>query len=235
MGLQTIELFAGAGGGVYASKLLGHSVVCYVEADALCQDILRARIADGTFDDAPIWSDVCTFDGQAWRGKYDLLCGGFPCQPFSSAARGNHVATDLWPEMLRITQESRPRRVFAENVAKAAIEPAAADLYAEGYDVAYGRLSCADLGAVHRRTRWWLFAYAHEDGQPRRPVSTEVVVDRRLSGLAWAEDPTGHLGMDAGMAGRLKRLGTLGNGQSPVVAAAAYRTLESVLIAQRDR
>ncbi len=62
-----LSLFSGAGGGEYAAKLLGWRTVCYVEREPYCQRVIQARIADGIFDDAPIWGDVATFDGKPGR------------------------------------------------------------------------------------------------------------------------------------------------------------------------
>lgn len=78
-GLREISLFTGAGGGVLASKLLGWNTLAYVEWDEHCQNVLRARIADGVFDDAPIFGDVGKFDGRPFRGKVDVVSAGFPC------------------------------------------------------------------------------------------------------------------------------------------------------------
>lgn len=72
-------MFTGAGGGVLAARLLGWETVQYVEWDAYCQEILRARIKDGFFHDAPIHDDVSTFDGTPFRGKVDVVSAGFPC------------------------------------------------------------------------------------------------------------------------------------------------------------
>jgi site-specific DNA-cytosine methylase len=63
--LNVLDLFAGIGGACYAGHLIGNwRTVCYVEWDKYCQQVIRARIRDGIFDDAPIWDDVQTFDGK---------------------------------------------------------------------------------------------------------------------------------------------------------------------------
>lgn len=63
-GLRELALFAGAGGGVLAGKLLGWRTVCAVEREPYAASVLAARQNDGILEAFPIWSDVCTFDGK---------------------------------------------------------------------------------------------------------------------------------------------------------------------------
>src|SRR5690606_37521384 len=101
---------------------LGHNIVCAVERDEYCVEVLIQRQNERVLTCFPIWDDICTFDGRAWNGTVDLVSGGFPCQAFSSAARGRNVAEkDLWHEMRRIAREVCPEFVFAENVSEKAI------------------------------------------------------------------------------------------------------------------
>jgi len=72
--MNELALFAGAGGGILGGKILGWRTVCAVEIDAYCRSVLLARQRDGCLDRFPIWDDVCTFDGTAWRGL-DVVCG----------------------------------------------------------------------------------------------------------------------------------------------------------------
>ena len=86
--MNELALFAGAGGGLLASKLLGWSTVGAVEIEQYPRDILMRRQEDGHLEPFPIWDDVCTFDGRPWRGAVDVVSGGFPCQDISSAGKG---------------------------------------------------------------------------------------------------------------------------------------------------
>lgn len=87
-GLNELALFAGGGGSILASKLLGWNTVCAVEIDAGARRILLDRQRDGVIDRFPIWDDVRTFDGNPWRGKIDVITGGFPCQDISQCGNG---------------------------------------------------------------------------------------------------------------------------------------------------
>jgi len=82
---QVLSLCAGIGGIDLGLKLAlpGARTVCYVENEATACEKLVARIEDGALDDAPIWSDLKTFDCKPWRGRVHCVTGGYPCQPFS--------------------------------------------------------------------------------------------------------------------------------------------------------
>lgn len=119
--MKTLELFAGCGGGVWGHLLLGHEPVCYVEVEERFQKILQARQDDGSFPEGPIFGDIREFDGKLWKGKVDVVSGGFPCQDLSVATNGKGQGlkgekSSLWFEMLRVIQEVEPEYVFIENV-----------------------------------------------------------------------------------------------------------------------
>jgi DNA (cytosine-5)-methyltransferase 1 len=227
--MRELSLFTGAGGGLLASRSLGWTTVTAVERDAFCQRILRARQLDGLLDPFDIYNDVGRFRGEP--GRYDVVSGGFPCQPFSSASRGRITATDLWPDMLRIVLECRAEWVFAENVCYQPIQTAAEDLYAHGYCCAYMRLQATDLGAPHERGRLWLVAHANPHLQPHSPVHAKTCIVPPTCASKWWSRYPGVVGVPYGLATRLdrSRLQVLGNGQVPAVAVAAWRILKKVL------
>ena len=221
-----IALFAGAGGGCMASVLMRHRIVCYVENNGYCVDVLRARIADGMLDDAPIWDDVRTFDGRPWRGLVDIITAGFPCQGFSTASRGRPRQRDLWPYAFRAIEAVEPRHVFAENVQRGPIERAAADLGRIGYVARCARVSAAAVGAPHKRPRFWMVADLDRQSQRPGAVDAEVAcLPPTVGARQWAKTPGRVLGMDAGCSHRMDRLKALGNGQVPSVARLAWRLL----------
>lgn len=144
--------------------------VCYVEIEAFVQQVLVARIEDQLLDDAPIWSDLKTFDGSKWCGVVDTIIGGFPCQPFSDAGkkRGVEDSRHLWPHIAKLIGVIRPSRCLFENVpgllstrdanGEYAIEIVKRDLQEMGYRVEIGLFSAEEVGAPHRRLRVFILA-----------------------------------------------------------------------------
>jgi DNA (cytosine-5)-methyltransferase 1 len=111
--LSCIEICAGAGGQALGLEWAGFEPAALVEIDKPCCDTLRYN--------RPQWNviegDVKHFDGSSYKG-IDLLAGGVPCPPFSKAGKqlGKDDERDLFPEALRLVDESRPRAVMLENV-----------------------------------------------------------------------------------------------------------------------
>ena len=164
--LRELALFAGAGGGILGGKLLGWRTVCAVEWDAYAASVLVARQNDKTLEPFPIWDDVQTFDGRPWRGIVDVVSGGFPCQDISSAGKGagiNGERSGLWKQMLRISEEVRPKYIFIENsplLRTRGLVTVLQDLAKIGYDAEWTVMGADDVGAPHERKRLWLVAYA---------------------------------------------------------------------------
>lgn len=178
--MNELALFTGVGGGLLATKhLLNWRTVCYVEKDRYAVNVLKARIQDGLLDDAPIWDDVTTFDGQPWRGCVDIISAGFPCQPFSKSGKRNGIIDKRngWPATIRIIREIRPTWVFLENSPNllspfrkrrlpAYMWHILGDLAQSGYDARWGCLSASTFGASHKRKRLWIVAHPACTGWP---------------------------------------------------------------------
>lgn len=161
-----------AGGGaleVGLELVLGDSYrcVCYVEQEAYAAATLVKRMAEGSLAPAPIWDDLDTFDGAAWRGRVDVISSGFPCQPFSAAGqrRGSADERNLWPRLHDIIRAIRPSVVFLENSPRIwryytqAIGP---DFQRMGYETEEGIFSAEEVGAPHLRERFFVLAYTSE-------------------------------------------------------------------------
>jgi DNA (cytosine-5)-methyltransferase 1 len=168
------SLFSGIGGFDLAAEWMGWTNVLHCERDPFCQRVLQYH-----FPNAKTYNDVKTFDGTEWRGRVDILTGGFPCQPYSSAGKrlGKDDERHLWPEMCRIISEVAPAYVVGENVrgllnwnGGMVFEEVCADLEAMGYEVWTGLIPAAGVGAPHRRDRiWWVAHYSDSNGTMRRP------------------------------------------------------------------
>ena len=223
--MNELALFAGAGGGLLASKILGWRTVAAVEYSDWNAGVLAQRQNDGLLEPFPIWDDVRTFDGSQWRGVVDVVSGGFPCQAFSKAARGRNVAEkDLWPEMRRIVCDVEPRFVFGENVSAKAIDRACDDLEALGYETKAISLSAKDLGADHVRERHWFLAYADDKSELLRALNAKMANCQVVHQGIWETFPVDSR-MDDGMAYRVERYTATGNGQVPAVVVLAWKTL----------
>lgn len=166
MALRTLSLFAGVGGLDIALDIAtgGRSrTVGYVERDSYAAATLVARMADETLDRAPVWSDVTTFDGRPWLDAVDCVVAGFNCQPFSAAGRKLGLEDErwLWSDISRIVRECGATLLFFENVppiTKHGLPTILRDLAEMGFDAEWGCFKASDVGAPHKRERWFLVA-----------------------------------------------------------------------------
>lgn len=183
--MNELALFAGAGGGILASHLLGWRTVCAVERDDYARNVLLARQNDGNLEPFPVWDDVNTFDGRPWRGVAQVVSGGFPCQDISIARamwgragiRGKRSGL-VWG-MLRIVDEVQPVFVWGENspeLEKNGLVEIRAALAEMGYRSEYVIMGADDIGGLHRRKRLWFIAYsdsARLEGHSRHDAEPE--------------------------------------------------------------
>ena len=172
MALRALSLFAGVGGLDLAVGLARECrVVCYVERECYAASVLAARMADETLDEAPVWSDVATFDGKPWRGAVDLITASPPCQPYSVAGARKGLDDERGGAVLahvaRIIEEVSPELVFLENVRQwwsgGYFRDFGEQLQRLGYRIPPALQAAArDVGAPHIRKRG--FCLAHRDG-----------------------------------------------------------------------
>lgn len=176
--LNELALFAGAGGGILGSHLMGWRTVCAVEREAYPAQVLAQRQNDGILPPFPIWSDVLSFDGRPWRGIVDVISGGFPCQDISSAGKGAGIdgaRSGMWSQMARIIGEVRPRFVFVENspmLVSRGLARVISDLAKMGYDAQWARFSASNCGAPHQRDRLWIVANANGERFPIQDITS---------------------------------------------------------------
>ena len=197
--MRELALFAGSGGVLLGSTLLGWRTTCAVEVDAYCRDRLLDRQRDGCLPRFPIWDDVRTFDGHPWRGHVDVISGGFPCQDISAAGQGAGITgsrSGLVFEMLRIVDEVRPSFVFAENSPQLRTKGLATIVerfIRLGYVGRVGVLGAGDIGANHERKRMWIVAIAKSigrgQGRARGPAASTERQQQLPFQVANAADP----------------------------------------------
>lgn len=162
--LREMHLFSGCGGGILGGILLGHRTVCAVEIEPYRRKVLLQRQRDGILPGFPIWDDITTFDGTPWRGKVDVVAGGFPCQGISAAGRGlglDDPRSGLWSEMARVVREVGPAIVFVENspmLTLRGLGRVLSDLAEMGYDAKWGVFGAHHTGAWHKRDRIFIMA-----------------------------------------------------------------------------
>jgi len=247
--VNELALFAGAGGGILGGKLIGWRTVCAVEIDSYARKVLLARQADGCLEPFPIWDDVTTFDGNPWRGRVDVVSGGFPCQDISAAGKGAGLdgeRSGLWTEMARIVGEVQPAFVWVENspmLLVRGIDRVLWDLAAMGYDARWGVLGGAHVGARTLRERIWICACSNggrwdngrgagQASQRDNCMEPSGLVSSTNAWNGWndsTEEKCKVLGVADGVAGQLDRIRCLGNGQVPAVVALAWRILTAGL------
>ena len=186
-----MHLFAGAGGGLLADIILGHTPIVAVEWDAYACQVLRERSAEGWFPELQVREgDVRLFDPSEYAGRVDCIHSGFPCQDISVAGNqagvGVETRSGLYREVLRIARVLRPRFLFLENVSAIVsngLGTVVADLAALGYDVEWLCLRASDCGAPHHRDRWWCLAYSESNRCDSPPFSKndgeEILWQRR--------------------------------------------------------
>jgi DNA (cytosine-5)-methyltransferase 1 len=176
--MRHLDLFSGIGGFALAARWMDWQTVQFVEIDSFCQKVLNKN-----FPNVPIHGDIKTFDGSTFRGAVDILTGGFPCQPYSSAGQRKGTEDDrhLWPEMLRVIGEVQPRWIVGENVSGLlnwsgglVLKQIQIDLENKGFTMfPPAVLPACGVNAPHRRDRVWIIAHSTrcDDRRDEREIS----------------------------------------------------------------
>lgn len=171
------SLFSGIGGFDLASDWMGWENIFHCEWNDFGKRILKYY-----WPNAISYDDITKTDFTIHRGTIDILTGGFPCQPYSSAGqrKGKEDERHLWPEMLRAIREIQPTWIVGENVlgivnwnGGMVFDEVQADLENEGYEITPFLLPACAVNAPHRRDRVWFVAYSHSCANRRASGQNE--------------------------------------------------------------
>jgi len=229
-----LDLFSGVGGFALAGQMVGGiKTVAFCEIDPWARQILSKN-----FPGVPIHDDVKTLNPKDY-GKIDIITGGYPCQPFSTAGhkRGEADPRHLWPHMRRVIQEAGPTWVLCENVdghVRQGLDQVLQEMEADGYTVQPLLIPAAGVGARHRRNRVWILAHresvgrgqgdANQGGSDERVQARQEPRSWDVLDSVWGEPLEALFGGEAyGLPDRVDRLRGLGNAIVPQVAAEILR------------
>lgn len=199
--LTHLDLFSGIGGFALAAKWAGYETIGFSEIEPHACRVLAKH-----------WPKVKNYGDirQLTGVRADIITGGFPCQPFSSAGKRKGTADDrhLWPEMCRVIGEARPAWVVGENVVgltHLALDAVLSDLGGLGYACRVFDIPASGMDARHHRRRLWIVANRDgerspaglagaaggEEGQSAKPLNSGAPVandDRGNSGTSGASE-----------------------------------------------
>jgi len=171
--LNVISFCSGYGGIERGLDLAGtdHRVLAYVEIEAYAIANLVNKMESGQLDAAPIYSNLKTFPAHLFRDCVDLITGGYPCQPFSSAGKrgGEQDPRHLWPYIREHINAIRPTQCFFENVEghiSLGLSSVISDMEEDGYSTTWQIFSASEIGAPHQRKRVYILGslqYANTD------------------------------------------------------------------------
>jgi DNA (cytosine-5)-methyltransferase 1 len=169
--LKVLDLFSGIGGFSLGLESAGMQTAAFCEYDQHARKVLQKH-----WPDVPIFHDIRDLNAEVLydNGIQDigLICGGYPCQPFSLAGqrRGTEDNRHLWPEMFRLIQELRPTWVIGENVVghiTMGLDQVLTDLEGEGYATRPFVIPACAVDAQHRRDRVWVIAHSDRDSESK--------------------------------------------------------------------
>jgi hypothetical protein len=166
------SLFSGIGGLDLGLERAGMTVLWQSEIHPY-----GCRVLAKHWPDVPNLGDITTIDWSKVE-PVDVICGGYPCQPFSYAGirQGGNDPRHLWPHFLDAIRRLRPRYALLENVPghlSLGFGRVLGDLAESGYDATWDCIPAAAVGAPHRRDR--VFVVAHTNGEGESGVTFDAL------------------------------------------------------------
>lgn len=173
------SLFNGVGGFQLAAQWIGWENVMSCEINKVLNQVTKFY-----YPNCIQHEDIRETDFTVYRGKIDILTGGFPCQPYSSAGKrlGKEDERHLWPEMLRAVGEIEPPFIVGENVyglvnwnGGLVFDEVQIELETKGYQIAPIILPACAVNAPHRRDRIWFVAYSNKCAKKSSGKSDRII------------------------------------------------------------
>lgn len=221
--MNALSLFSGIGGLDIAAEWAGFKTIAFCERDRYCQKVLAKH-----WPGVKIYDDVRTID-TAGLPRIELLHGGYPCQPFSSAGKraGCKDERHLWPHMLDIIRQTRPTWVVGENVKghiSMGIDDVLDDLESEGFETRAFSIPAGAVKAPHSRER--VFVVSYSEGNRHRAGREIGDICKKNGGQrggllskptlpTWWDTEPGICRVAHGVPDRVDRLKALGNAVVP--------------------
>jgi DNA (cytosine-5)-methyltransferase 1 len=240
------SLFSGIGGFDLAAEWMGWENLFHCEIDQRLRAFLKSK-----WPGSKSFENIQHADFNEFRGKIDMLTGGFPCQNISTAGNkeGLHGAkSSLWFEFYRAITSIHPRFVLIENsnqLSRKGLEIILLQLAESGYDAQWETFRASEFGHDHYRPRTYILAHTSShrwEGLLYRikaerfekiERSEHTPLDTYCHPFLRFTESTGKsvlFGMDDGISGRVDvvhRLGACGNAVVPQIPYAIFQAIEA--------
>jgi len=223
--LKVLDLFSGIGGFSLGLERAGMETVAFCEIEEFPRKVLKKH-----WPDVPIHDDIRTLDGSQYKGTVEVVCGGFPCQPFSTAAAGKNPEDKLSSEFGRVIWGAMPKYVITENTERKAFsQEFIGGLSALKYKTYPKYIPASNAGAPHERGRWWVVAYPDNKSELPSIINAKVAELQEVCKGVWgAENYARAVRVSNGVPNRMDRIKGLGNAVVPQIPEMIGRAILEV-------
>jgi len=228
-GVRVLDLFSGIGGFSLGLERSGMETVAFCEIDPFCQKVLRKH-----WPGVPVYNDAKELTNEQLKTDgitADVICGGFPCQPYSVAGfrEGASDTRDMLPAMLRLTEEIKPTWFIGENVTgfiDIGLDAMCDDLEGYGYTTETFDIPSCVVGVPTMERHLWIVATTSGKRLKRfREVTFQIIEDgtEKLQGSdsrgyeRWNLSASRVCGVGERVPDRVDRLKSLGNAVVPKI------------------